>query len=135
MLSFCPPLKKAFYGFLVSPVQSSARPASYSRSAFRSTFHSVPAFILAPFIQPMMYVSLGTTWPCWIDLITAILRQLETMDKPSGNGCTWRDGIYHSVPLIRPLRKYALPLFFAQVPAQGSLTRYNAPLVSVFWNI
>ena len=39
--------------------------------------------------------------------------------------------IYRSVPLIRPLRKYALPLFFAQVPAQGSLTRYNAPLVNV----
>ena len=35
--------------------------------------------------------------------------------------------------VIRPLRKYALPLFFARVLAQGSLTRYNAPpLVSVF---
>ena len=43
--------------------------------------------------------------------------------------------VYRSVPLIRPIRKYALPLFYAQVPAQGSLTRYNAPLVSVFWNI
>ena len=34
---------------------------------------------------------------------------------------------YRSVPLIRPLRKYAPPLFSAKVPAQGSLTRYNAP--------
>ena len=36
--------------------------------------------------------------------------------------------LYCSVPLIRPLRKYALPLFFAQVSAQGSLIRYNASL-------
>ena len=41
--------------------------------------------------------------------------------------------MYRSVSLIRPLQKYALPLFFAQVPAQGSLARYNAPLVMVFW--
>ena len=34
---------------------------------------------------------------------------------------------YRSVPLIRPLRKYAPPLFSAKVPAQGGLTRYNAP--------
>ena len=44
MLSFCPTLKKAFYRFLG---ESSARPASYFRSAFRSAFHSVPAFIVA----------------------------------------------------------------------------------------
>ena len=43
--------------------------------------------------------------------------------------------LYRSVPLIRPLRKYAPPLFSAKVPAQGSLTRYNAPPVSIFWNI
>ena len=34
---------------------------------------------------------------------------------------------YRSVALIRLLRKYAPPLFSAKVPAQGSLTCYNAP--------
>ena len=47
----------------------------------------------------------------------------------------WQQSTYRCVPLIRPLQKYALPLFFAQVPAQGSSTRYNAPLVSVFWEV
>ena len=35
--------------------------------------------------------------------------------------CQYQCQYYRSVPLIRP------PLFSAKVPAQGSLTRYNAP--------
>ena len=47
--------------------------------------------------------------------------------KMAGEGKKIDQIIYRSVPLIRPLRKYAPPLFSAKVPAQGSLTRYNAP--------
>ena len=38
----------------------------------------------------------------------------------------WKVRMYCSLPLIRPLRKYTLPLFTAKVPARGSLTRFYA---------
>ena len=58
MLNFCPTLKNRFWGES-SPVNKdaprygddSARPASY----FRSSFHSVPAFIVAPVSARLLY--------------------------------------------------------------------------------